>query len=212
MVREKALHDSCVGRIADFSKNQQFAPYRIEQADLNEDGSLVPVDMLMDQLIAFEFDDSHSRNLDRSAGRSHSRKQPVHLRGLCEVHDEFIHDAACADRAGNRREPEIGRIHAYEMILVEALELIVSDSPGYCGDVIDVAMEQFETNTNVEFAVVLLTADDRGGTKDQTFEDQRPRARQNVLFELGFFVAKLGSDRVCAIYESEVELRRTIQG
>jgi serine/threonine protein kinase len=73
-------------------------------------------------------------------------------------------------------------------------------------------MEKFETNADVAFAVVLLTADDRGGTKDQAFQDQKPRARQNVLFELGFFVAKLGRDRVCAIYEPGVELPSDYSG
>jgi serine/threonine protein kinase len=73
-------------------------------------------------------------------------------------------------------------------------------------------LEKFEANTDVAFAVVLMTGDDRGGTKDQLFADQMPRARQNVLFELGFFLGKLGRDRVCAIYESGVELPSDYSG
>jgi len=43
----------------------------------------------------------------------------------------------------------------------------------------------------VDYAVVLLTPDDPGGLRSDK-SDQRARARQNVLFELGYFVAKLG--------------------
>jgi predicted nucleotide-binding protein len=38
------------------------------------------------------------------------------------------------------------------------------------------------------FAIVLLTADDRGGPKEQDPSSYQLRARQNVIFELGFFI------------------------
>lgn len=62
-------------------------------------------------------------------------------------------------------------------------------------------IEKFTDYSNVGFAVILLTGDDRGGLKDEPFEKQKPRARQNVLFELGFFVGKLTRTRVCALYQ-----------
>ncbi len=57
-------------------------------------------------------------------------------------------------------------------------------------------IEKFEANSDVGFAVVILTADDTGGVHNG---EQRPRARQNVLLELGYFIGKLGRKRVCAI-------------
>jgi predicted nucleotide-binding protein len=60
--------------------------------------------------------------------------------------------------------------------------------------------------------VVLLTADDRGGPIDQAYEKQSARARQNMIFELGFFIGKLGRDRVCALYEEGVEVPSDYQG
>lgn len=52
------------------------------------------------------------------------------------------------------------------------------------------------------FAVVLLTGDDEGGLKGGSVQ---PRARQNVVFELGFFVGLLGRDRVAVVRETGVE-------
>jgi len=65
-------------------------------------------------------------------------------------------------------------------------------------------VEQLEKFADVDYAVVLLTADDKGALKDS--ETWRLRARQNVIFELGFFAARLGRDRVCCIYEADVEI------
>jgi predicted nucleotide-binding protein len=56
----------------------------------------------------------------------------------------------------------------------------------------------------VDFAVVLLTGDDVG--KSRTDRKLSPRARENVIFELGFFIARLGRDRVCALYEDGMEI------
>lgn len=55
-------------------------------------------------------------------------------------------------------------------------------------------IEKFEAHSKVGFAVVLLTPDDIGiGYRD---EEPRPRARQNVIFEFGYFLGKLGRGNV----------------
>ncbi len=65
-------------------------------------------------------------------------------------------------------------------------------------------LDQFEKHSNVEFAVILVTPDDHGASRNGG--ELRPRARQNVIFELGFFLAKLGRNRVVALCkEEEVE-------
>lgn len=61
------------------------------------------------------------------------------------------------------------------------------------------------------FAIVLLTADDVGGPKDEK-DELKPRARQNVILELGYFLYGLGRDRVCILYEEDVELPSDIHG
>lgn len=59
-----------------------------------------------------------------------------------------------------------------------------------------------EESSDVSFAIVLVTPDDMGGLADG---DAQPRARQNVVFELGFFIGRLGSERVCALMANGVE-------
>ena len=72
-------------------------------------------------------------------------------------------------------------------------------------------IEKFEGNADVAFAVVLFTPDDAGGLADSSNES-RPRARQNVIFELGFFVGKLGRKKVCVLHKGDVEIMSDYQG
>jgi predicted nucleotide-binding protein len=73
-------------------------------------------------------------------------------------------------------------------------------------------IEKFVDHSDVGFAVVLLTPDDRGGAFDAAYDKQRPRARQNVLLELGFFLGKLGRQHVCALYRQGVEIPSDYSG
>lgn len=65
-------------------------------------------------------------------------------------------------------------------------------------------IEKFEDYARVGFAVVLLTPDDIGKLKDDE-GDFEPRARQNVILELGCFIGQLGRERVCALVKKGVE-------
>jgi predicted nucleotide-binding protein len=59
------------------------------------------------------------------------------------------------------------------------------------------------------FAVVLLTPDDVGGLDA---DEPKPRARQNVVFELGLFIGLLGRDRVAALNDPLVEIPTDFSG
>lgn len=61
-------------------------------------------------------------------------------------------------------------------------------------------IEKFEDYADVSFAVVLLTPDDMAYRSGEAPDTARPRARQNVILELGFFLGKLGRDHVAALY------------
>jgi predicted nucleotide-binding protein len=71
-------------------------------------------------------------------------------------------------------------------------------------------IEKVEANADVGFAVVLLTPDDVGRAKDK--EELEPRARQNVLLELGYFMARLGRDKVCALRRGDVSIPSDFAG
>ena len=70
-------------------------------------------------------------------------------------------------------------------------------------------IEKIEEHGDVGFAVVLLTEDDLGG-KDA--RHLAPRARQNVIFELGYFIARLGRKRVAALKQDSVEVPSDFSG
>jgi predicted nucleotide-binding protein len=70
-------------------------------------------------------------------------------------------------------------------------------------------IEKIEANQDVRFALVLLTPDDEGAKKGEPLQ---PRARQNVLLELGYFMAKLGRGNVCALKRGDVEIPSDFAG
>lgn len=60
-------------------------------------------------------------------------------------------------------------------------------------------------------AVVLFTPDDFGNVK--TEEEKKPRARQNVVFEAGYFMGLLGRDRVILVVsDKSIELPGDLTG
>ncbi len=66
-------------------------------------------------------------------------------------------------------------------------------------------VEKFEDHSNVGFAVILCTGDDSGSLKGKE-ENLKLRARQNVIFEWGFFHGKLGRGKVCALIDEDIEI------
>lgn len=70
-------------------------------------------------------------------------------------------------------------------------------------------IEKVVAHSDVGFAVVLLTPDDEGCIKGGIPE---PRARQNVLLELGYFIGRLGRERVCALKSGDLEIPSDFAG
>lgn len=72
-------------------------------------------------------------------------------------------------------------------------------------------IEKIERNSDVGFAIVLYTPCDDGRSKSA--EEYKSRARQNVVFEHGYFIAKLGRSNVVALHKGEdIELPNDISG
>ena len=93
---------------------------------------------------------------------------------------------------------------------LEKLDLkpvILAELPGKGRTII----EKFEEHAQVGYAIVLLTPDDAGSLQGDENE-LKPRARQNVIFELGFFIGHLGRERVCALTRGHVEIPSNYAG
>ncbi len=72
-------------------------------------------------------------------------------------------------------------------------------------------IEKFEQNSSeVNFAIILLTADDIGKAEKET--DYKSRARQNVVFEMGYFIGKLGRKKVFLLLENGVDKPGDLDG
>ena len=92
---------------------------------------------------------------------------------------------------------------------IEQLELdpvILAEQPSKGRTII----EKFDEHADVGYAIALLTADDIGSRQGE--DRVRPRARQNVIFELGYFIGRLGRERVCALTKGEPEIPSDYSG
>ena len=65
-------------------------------------------------------------------------------------------------------------------------------------------IEKFEEYSDVSYAVVLMSPDDVGNSISNK-DNLNFRARQNVIFELGYFFGKLGRKNVCALLNGDIE-------
>lgn len=72
-------------------------------------------------------------------------------------------------------------------------------------------IEKIEENTNVGFGIVLYTPCDLGASKGEK-DHLKPRARQNVIFEHGYLIGKIGRENVCALVKGDIETPNDISG
>jgi len=124
--------------------------------------------------------------------RADSKKSPVNNRDVFIVHGH--HEAT--KEAAARTVAALG------------LKAVILHEQANKGRTI---IEKFEAHSDVGFAVVLLTPDDLGASA-KTPGELKPRARQNVVMELGFFLGALGRARVCALKLGTVELPSDYDG
>lgn len=161
-----------------------------------------------------------------TSGTPESKFQEAYLRGLASAEsvlqsmvdeiEEYWEDdgqSSCASHTGRQSsisKSKVFVIHGHDdsaresvARFLEKLDLepiVLHEQPNKGRTII----EKFEDHADVGFAVVLLTPDDEGALTNNQ-DKPRPRARQNVIFELGFFIGKLGRDRVCPFVKGDVE-------
>lgn len=71
-------------------------------------------------------------------------------------------------------------------------------------------IDKFEKNSDVAAAICLFTPDDEGKAKND--KKYMERARQNVVFETGYFMGKLGRQNIILLVDGEIEMPSDLSG
>lgn len=100
------------------------------------------------------------------------------------------------------RSEDWRQVQAYidKDLKMETLELAQSANRGRT-----VLQKLDEESGKCSYAVVVMTGDDKA-------EDGTPRARENVMHEIGFFQGKFGLPNVCLLYEEGTNIPSNIHG
>ena len=111
-------------------------------------------------------------------------------------------------------------VHGHDHMSLEQLELvlrrldvdpyILQNNDGGSKTIIE-ALEQ-RIYEEAAFGIVLLTPDDFGYSKAKGEADRQPRARQNVVLEMGMVLASLGRDRMVILKKGALEIPSDIDG
>lgn len=91
-----------------------------------------------------------------------------------------------------------------------ALQTIILHEQASSGRTVIEKIEHY--SNDADFALVLYTPCDLGRGVTETKVPARPRARQNVVFEHGYLIAKLGRENVCALTKGVLETPSDISG
>lgn len=90
------------------------------------------------------------------------------------------------------------------------LEAIILHEQASAGMTIIEKIEHY--SNDADFAIVLYTACDHGRGVHESNISLKNRARQNVVFEHGYLMAKLGRENVCSLVKGEIETPNDISG
>lgn len=93
------------------------------------------------------------------------------------------------------------------MVERQGIEAIILNEKANRGSTI---IEKFEENSDSAAAICLFTADDIA--KGKTDSDYKVRARQNVVFETGYFMGKLGRKNVIMLADNDIEIPSDLSG
>ena len=111
-------------------------------------------------------------------------------------------------------------VHGHDQTALEQLELvlrrlgldpyILQNNDGQSKTLIE-ALEK-HIYEEAAFGIILMTPDDYGYPKEKTNEERQPRARQNVILEMGMIMASLGRDKTVILKKGNLESPSDVNG
>ena len=145
------------------------------------------------------------------------------IRGHLELYDEPLQPTDTTQLTNTTQDSfgnDVFIVHGRDDGVKDSVARVVSEDLGLKPIILqeqpdkgNTVIEKLERcSSNVGYAIALVTPDDIGALKDKEDDELNPRARQNVVFELGYFMGKLGRERVCLLLKDQVELPSDIGG
>ena len=144
------------------------------------------------------------------------RSAEAMLKSMIDEVEEYWEDAPAVASGIGAGGTEVFLIHGRDEAakldvarFLEQLDLepvILAEQPSGGRTII----EKVEAHADVGYAIALLTPDDVGSRQGD--DAVRPRARQNVVFELGYFIGRLGRKRVCVLTKGQPEIPSDYSG
>lgn len=131
-----------------------------------------------------------------------------------------LQDGSSNQRRTNHSNPKIFVVHGHDDEARDQLELVLmrlglqafilqnSDSEGKT--IIEALEKHIQSDSDA--GIVLLTPDDFGYPKSKTDADRLPRARQNVILEMGMILSALGRDRMVILKKGALEIPSDVSG
>lgn len=196
-----------------FIDNHQYPEMMIVQSEETAEKFVKKHEQELERSGYFMFD--HRQLSDKFFNEKRDREDDI----TAKVFDHVEKEAQLKARLANTdvvKNKKVFIVHGHdETIEVKASQLIkdlglepviLHEEP----DKGQTIIEKLERCTDVGFGIILYTPCDHGG--EMGSGSMMPRARQNVVFEHGMLIGKLGRGRVCALLKGGIEKPSDISG
>ncbi|HEY5536237.1 MAG TPA: nucleotide-binding protein [Ignavibacteria bacterium] len=120
------------------------------------------------------------------------------------------------------RDTKIFLIHGHDTVAREQLELIIhklgldpyvlANTSGEGLTIIEALEREIGKEGEARFGIVLMTPDDFGYSKTEGPDKVQPRARQNVVLEMGMVMSRLGRKHVAILKKGHLEIPSDANG
>lgn len=132
------------------------------------------------------------------------------------------HIAPSPQTSAKRSGARVFVVHGHDVTAREQLErillllkldpFVLQNSGGGGMTIIEALEKHAGKDTQSEFGIVLMTPDDMGYAKRDGDVKVQPRARQNVVLEMGMLLTSLGRSHVAILVKGHVDLPSDAQG